>query len=110
MCAIESYYPNVGVGKILKRYLEYFSSYKHFSKLKRTIRTWVQMTKYDQTLTYTEGQTEEGVCAIERSNPKAGVSQILKACLEYFSIMYTCQNLNAKLNMGWGCMLLKVLP
>ena len=32
-----------------------------------------------------EGQTEEGVCAIERSNPKAGVGQILKLYLEYFS-------------------------
>ena len=28
--AIERSYPNVGVGKILKRYLEYFSSYKYF--------------------------------------------------------------------------------
>ena len=37
--------------QILKRYLEYFSSYKHFSKLKHRTRTWVQMTKYDMTLT-----------------------------------------------------------
>ena len=36
------------------------------------------MTKYDLTLTYAEGQTEEGVCAIERSYPKVGVGQILK--------------------------------
>ena len=45
------------------------------------------MTKYDLTLTEAEGQTEEGVgvCAIERSNPKAGVGQILKLYLEYFS-------------------------
>ena len=50
-CAIERSYPNVGVGQILKRYLEYFSSYKHFSKLKRRTQTWVQMTKYDLTLT-----------------------------------------------------------
>ena len=42
------------------------------------------MTKYDLTLTKA-GQTEEGVCAIERSNPKAGVGQILKLYLEYFS-------------------------
>ena len=27
--------PKAGVGQILKLYLEYFSSYKHFSKLKR---------------------------------------------------------------------------
>ena len=43
------------------------------------------MTKYDLTLTQAEGQTEEGVCAIERSNPKAGVGQMLKLYLEYFS-------------------------
>ena len=42
------------------------------------------MTKYDLTLTYA-GQTEKGVCAIERSNPKAGVGQILKLYPEYFS-------------------------
>ena len=36
-------------------------------------------------MTYAEGQTEEGVCAIERSNSKAGVGQILKLYLEYFS-------------------------
>ena len=27
VCATERSYPNVGVGQILKRYLEYFSSY-----------------------------------------------------------------------------------
>ena len=27
MCAIERSYPNIGVGQILKGYLEYFSSY-----------------------------------------------------------------------------------
>ena len=43
------------------------------------------MTKYDVTLAWTEGQTEAGVCAIERSNFKAGVGQILKPYLEYFS-------------------------
>ena len=42
------------------------------------------MTKYDLTLTYAD-QTEEGVRVIERSNPKAGVGQILKIYLEYFS-------------------------
>ena len=51
VCTIERSYPNVGVGQILKRYLEYFSSYKHFSKLKRRTRTWIQITKYDLTLT-----------------------------------------------------------
>ena len=85
MCAIERSNPKAGVGKILKLYLEYFSSYVHFSKLKCRTQTWVQMTKYDLTLTYSEGQTEEGVFAIERSNPKAGVGQILKLYLEYFS-------------------------
>ena len=42
------------------------------------------MTKYNLTLTWA-GQTEEGVCAIERSNPKASVGQILKLYLEYYS-------------------------
>ena len=35
MCAIERSNPKAGVGQILKLYLEYFSSYVHFSKLKR---------------------------------------------------------------------------
>ena len=43
------------------------------------------MTKYDLTLAQAEGQTEEGVCTIERSYPKVGVGQILKQHLEYFS-------------------------
>ena len=43
------------------------------------------MTQYDLTLTQAEGQTEEEVCVIERSNHKAGVGQILELCLEYFS-------------------------
>ena len=53
----------VGVSQILKRHLEYFSSYKHFSKLKP------------------RAQTEEGMCDIERSNPNVGVGQILKQYL-----------------------------
>ena len=40
------------------------------------------MTKYDLTMTQAEGQTEERVCAIERSYPKVGVGQILKRYLE----------------------------
>ena len=43
------------------------------------------MIKYDLTLTLAEGQTEKGVCAIERSFHKVGVGQILKRYLEYFS-------------------------
>ena len=43
------------------------------------------MTKYDLILTKAEGQTEEGVCIIERSYPKVGVGQTLKQHLEYFS-------------------------
>ena len=35
MCTIEKSYPKVGVGQTLKQHLEYFSSYRHFSKLKR---------------------------------------------------------------------------
>ena len=34
------------------------------------------MTKYDLPMTKAEGQTEEGVCAIERSYPKVGVDHI----------------------------------
>ena len=51
VCVTERSYPNIGAGQILKRYLEYFSSYKHFSKLKHRTLTWVQMTKYDLNLT-----------------------------------------------------------
>ena len=43
------------------------------------------MTKYDLTLNWAEGQTEEGVCTIERSYPKVGVGQTSKRYLEYFS-------------------------
>ena len=43
------------------------------------------MTKYDLTLTQAEGQTEEGVFAIEISYHYVGVDQILKGHLEYFS-------------------------
>ena len=39
------------------------------------------MTKYD----LIEGRTEKEVCVIERSDPKAGVGQILELYLEYFS-------------------------
>ena len=41
VCTIESSYPKVGVGQTLKQHLEYFSSYEHFSKLKRKTQTWV---------------------------------------------------------------------
>ena len=40
------------------------------------------------------------MCVIERSNPKAGVVQILELYLEYLAVMYTFQNLNAKLKHG----------
>ena len=43
MCAIEMSNPKAGVGQILKLYLEYFSSYVHFSKLKRKTQTWVYL-------------------------------------------------------------------
>ena len=42
--ATERSYPKVGkvgVGQILKWYLEYFGSYVHFSKLKHRTWTWV---------------------------------------------------------------------
>ena len=41
------------------------------------------MTKYDLTLTQAEGQTDKGVCAVERYNSKVGVGIILKRYLEY---------------------------
>ena len=41
VCTIERSYPKVGVGQILKRNLENFSSYEHFSKFKRRTQTWV---------------------------------------------------------------------
>ena len=85
MYTIERYYPKVGVGQTLKQHLEYFSSYEHFSKLKRKTHTWVYRTKYNLTLTLAEGQTEKKVCAIERSYPNVGVGQILGLYLEYFS-------------------------
>ena len=42
-CTIERSYPKVDVSQILKRYLEYFSSYEHFSKLKHGFK-WQSMT------------------------------------------------------------------
>ena len=47
------------------------------------------MTKYDLTLILAEGQTEKGVCVIERSYPKVGVGQILKRYLEYCQQLQT---------------------
>ena len=40
------------------------------------------------------------MCVIERSNPKAGVGQILGSILNTSAVMYTFQNLNAKLKHG----------
>ena len=40
------------------------------------------------------------MCAIERSNPEAGVGQILKLYLKYFSSYKHFSNLNAKLKQG----------
>ena len=57
------------------------------------------MTKYDLILTYAEGETEEGVCTIERSYPKVGVGQTLKQHLEYLAVTNTFQNLQNS-NMG----------
>ena len=53
MCTIESSYSKVGVGQTLKQHLEYFRSYKHFSKLKCKTQTWDKkhLTKYNLTLT-----------------------------------------------------------
>ena len=40
-CVLLKGLPKVDVGQILKWHLEYFSSYEHFSKLKRRTQTWV---------------------------------------------------------------------
>ena len=80
------------------------------------------------TLTWTKGQTEKGVYAVERSNPKAGVDQTLKLYFEYISSYVHFSKLKPKnlnmgvndkvrtdldlhkgSNLGMGCMLLKGL-
>ena len=48
-----------------------------------------------------DSQTEEGVCAIERSYPKVGAGQILKSYLEYFSSYIHFSNLNTELEHGF---------
>ena len=59
------------------------------------------MAKYDLTLTWAEGQTKEGMCAIERSYPKVGVCQILKRYLEHFSsYIHFSKTYTQNLNMG----------
>ena len=75
-------YPKVGVGKILKLYLEYFSSYVHFPKLKMlnlnmgvTNKVWTNLDLYKRS------NLGMGVYAVERSYPKVDVCQIWK---QYF--------------------------
>ena len=77
MCAIERSNPKAGVGQILKLYLEYFSSYVHFSKLKtQNLNTGVN-DKVRTDLDLHKGlNLGMGVYAIERSYPKVGVCQI----------------------------------
>ena len=59
------------------------------------------MAMYDLTLTQAEGQTEDGVCTIERSYPKVGVGQLLKPNFEYFSSYEHFSNLKAELKHGF---------
>ena len=59
--------------------------------------TFSKLRKYDLSLTKVAGQTEDWMCAIERSYPKVGVAQILKLYLRYFSSYVHFQNLNAEL-------------
>ena len=61
------------------------------------------MTNYNLTLTWTEGQTEEGVCAIERSYPKVVVGGYLEyiVILNISAVTNTFQNLNAELKHGF---------
>ena len=77
MCAIERSNPKAGVGQILKLYLEYFSSYVHFSKLKRKN---LNMGVNDKVRTdldlHTGSNLGMGVYAIKRSYSKVGVGQI----------------------------------
>ena len=74
MCAIKKSNPKAVVSQILKLYLEYFSSYVHFSKLKRKmgvndkVRTDLDLHK--------GSNLGMGVYAIERSYPSVGVGQI----------------------------------
>ena len=78
MRAIEKSNPTAGVGQILKLYFEYFSSYVHFSKLKR--KTYVNMGVNDKVRTdfdlHKGSNLRMVVYAIERSYPKVGVGKI----------------------------------
>ena len=75
MCAIERSNPKAGVGQILKLYLEYFSSYKHFSKLKPKNMGVNDKVRTDLDL-HIWSNLGTGVYAIERSYRKVGVGQI----------------------------------
>ena len=80
MCAIERSNPKAGVGQISKLYLEYFSSYVHFSKLKCKTRT---NDKIRTDLDLHKGSNlRMGEYATERSYPKVGVGQIQKQFLK----------------------------
>ena len=74
MCATERSNPKADVGQILKLYLKYFSSYKHFSTLKHKkgvndkVRTDLDLHNWSN--------SEMGIYVIERSYPKVGVGEI----------------------------------
>ena len=76
MCVIESSNPKAGVGQILEFYLEYFSSYVHFSKLKCKTNMDVKDEARSDLDLHKESILGMGVCTFERSYPKVGVGQI----------------------------------
>ena len=82
-CVIERSNPKAGVGQILELYLEYFSSYVPFSKLKRKTLNMGVKDKVRTDLDLHKGSIlGMAVYAIERSYPKVGVGQIWKQYLK----------------------------
>ena len=71
MCAIKRSNPKVGVGQILKLYVEYFSSYVNSWKLKRKTFNMCENDKVTTDLDlHKEPNLGMGVYAIERPYPE----------------------------------------
>ena len=89
-CAIERSNPKAGVGKILKLYLKYLSSYVHFSKLKcKNLNMGVNDKVRTDLDLYKESNLRMGVYAFERSYPKVSVGQIWKQYLKQLKKLCT---------------------
>ena len=83
MCVIEWSNPKAGVGQILELYLEYFSSYVHFSKLlTQNLNMGVKVKVRTDLDLHKESILGIWMYAIERSYPKVGVGQIWKQYLK----------------------------